>query len=127
VLEVAVIALRWLQYSGAVVLLGAPLFLLYSLRDGEGPNLDWARPALIVAALVVALGSLAALVAQTAVMTGSLSEAVNSPRCPPWSPARPWAWPWSFGRRLGRTVMVVVKPASRICAIQASQQARGRT
>lgn len=76
-LEVAVIALRWLQYSGAVVLLGAPLFLLYSFRGADGPNLGWARPTLILAALVVALGSLAALVAQTAVMAGSLSEAVK--------------------------------------------------
>ena len=76
-LEVAVIALRWLQYSGAVVLLGAPLFLLYSFKDAGGPTLVWARPTLIVAALVVALGSLAALVAQTAVMAGSLSEALK--------------------------------------------------
>jgi putative copper resistance protein D len=76
-IEVAVIALRWLQYSGAVVLLGVPLFLLYSFRGGDGPNLFWARPTLIVAATVVALGSLAALVAQTAVMAGSLSEALK--------------------------------------------------
>lgn len=76
-LEVAVIALRWLQYSGAVVLLGAPLFLLYSFRSADGPTLGWARPTLILAATVVALGSLAALVAQTAVMAGSLSEAVK--------------------------------------------------
>lgn len=76
-LEVAVIALRWLQYTGAVVLLGTPLFLLYSSRGADGPNLAWARPTLIVAALVVALGSLAALVAQTAMMAGSLSEAVK--------------------------------------------------
>lgn len=76
-LDLAVIALRWLQYSGAVVLLGAPLFLLYSFRDSVGPNLVWARPALIIAAGVVALGSLAALVAQTAVMAGSLSEALK--------------------------------------------------
>ena len=76
-LEVAVIALRWLQYGGAVVLLGAPLFLLYSCRGADGPNLGWARPTLILAAIVVALGSLAALVAQTAVMAGSLSEAVK--------------------------------------------------
>ncbi|MBO9502177.1 copper homeostasis membrane protein CopD [Brevundimonas sp. A19_0] len=74
-LEFAVIALRWLQYSGAVVLLGAPLFLLYSFKGTRDPNLAWARPTLIVAALVVTLGSLAALVAQTAVMAGSLSEA----------------------------------------------------
>jgi putative copper resistance protein D len=76
-LEVAVIVLRWLQYSGAVVLLGAPLFLLYSFKGGDGPNLGWARATLILAAIVVALGSLAALVAQTAVMAGSLSEAVK--------------------------------------------------
>lgn len=76
-LEVAVIALRWLQYSGAVVLLGAPLFLLYSFRGAGGPGLGWTRPTLILATIVVALGSLAALVAQTAVMAGSLSEAVK--------------------------------------------------
>lgn len=76
-LEVAVVALRWLQYSGAVVLLGAPLFLLHSFRKTDGPDLGWARPTLIVAAAVVALGALAALVAQTAVMAGSLSEAVK--------------------------------------------------
>jgi copper resistance protein D len=76
-LEVAVIVLRWLQYSGAVVLLGVPLFLLYSFRDDDRPNLAWTRPALIVAAFIVALGSLASLVAQTAVMAGSLAEAVK--------------------------------------------------
>lgn len=76
-LEVAVIALRWLQYSGTVVLLGAPLFLLYSFRGADGLDLGWTRPTLILAAIVVALGSLAALVAQTAVMAGSLSEAVK--------------------------------------------------
>ena len=76
-IEVAVIVLRWLQYSGAVVLLGLPLFLLYSFRGGDGPNLVWARSTLIFAATVVAVGSLAALVAQTAVMAGSLSEALK--------------------------------------------------
>ncbi len=76
-LEVAVIALRWLQYGGAVVLLGAPLFLLYSFRSADHPNLSWAPPTLALAAIVVVLGSLVALVAQTAVMAGSLSEAVK--------------------------------------------------
>lgn len=76
-LEAAVIALRWFQYSGAVVLLGTPLFLLYSFKGADGPNSAWARPTLMLAALVVALGSLAALVAQTAVMAGSLSEALK--------------------------------------------------
>ena len=72
-----VVALRWLQYSGAVVLLGAPAFLLYSFKGTDSPNLAWARPTLVVAAVVVALGSLAGLVAQTAVMAGSLGEAVK--------------------------------------------------
>jgi len=77
VLEVAVIALRWLQYGGGVVLLGAPLFLLYSFKYADAPNLEWSRPTLRLAAIIVALGSLAALVAQTAVMAGSLGEAVK--------------------------------------------------
>lgn len=76
-MEVAVVALRWLQYSGAVVLLGAPLFLLYAFRSSDGPSLSWARPTLILAAVFITLGSGAALVTQTAVMAGSLSEAVK--------------------------------------------------
>lgn len=76
-LDVAVIALRWLQYSGTVVLLGAPLFLLYSFGKAGGPNVTWARPALIAAAAIVAMGALAGLVAQTAVMAGSLTEALK--------------------------------------------------
>lgn len=76
-LDLAVIVLRWLQYSGAVVLLGAPLFLLLSFRPGDDPGLRWGRPLLIVAALVVAVASLVGLVAQTAIMAGSLSEAIK--------------------------------------------------
>ncbi|HWQ85726.1 copper homeostasis membrane protein CopD [Brevundimonas sp.] len=76
-MEVAVISLRWLQYVGAVVLLGAPLFLLHGFGGPDGPNLFRARAVLIVAAVAVALGSLAGLVAQTAVMAGSVSEAVR--------------------------------------------------
>lgn len=76
-LEITVVALRWLQYSGAVILLGAPLFLLFSFKGAESPYLAWARPTLIVAAIVVALGAVAGLVTQTAVMAGSLTEAVK--------------------------------------------------
>lgn len=76
-LDVAIILLRWLQYGGAVVLLGAPLFLIYSFGRGAAPNLAWARPALAAAAAVVALGAVAALIAQTAVMAGSLAEGIK--------------------------------------------------
>ena len=72
-----VIGLRWLQFGGAVVLLGTPLFLLYSLSRSNGLDAAWVRPTLVVAALTVALASLAALVVQTAVMAGSLGEAVK--------------------------------------------------
>jgi copper resistance protein D len=77
VLDLAVFALRWLQYVGAVVLMGVPLFLIYGLRSGDRPALNWARPVLVAAAVAVTLGSLAGLTAQTAVMAGSLSEAVK--------------------------------------------------
>lgn len=76
-LDLAVIALRWLQYVGAVVLMGVPLFLIYGFRGGDRPALNWARPVLVAAAVAVTLGSLAGLIAQTAVMAGSLSEAVK--------------------------------------------------
>lgn len=76
-LEAAVIGLRWLQFSGAVVLLGVPLFLFYGLRPPARPDVGWTKILLGLAALAVALGSVAALVAQTAVMAGSLSLAVE--------------------------------------------------
>jgi putative copper resistance protein D len=77
VLDLAVIALRWLQYVGAVLLMGVPLFLTYGLRSSDRPALNWTRPVLVGAAVAVTLGSLAGLIAQTAVMAGSLSEAVK--------------------------------------------------
>lgn len=76
-LDLAVIALRWLQYVGAVVLMGVPLFLIYGLRSADRLALNWLRPTLIAAAVVVTVGSLAGLFAQTAVMAGSLSEALK--------------------------------------------------
>lgn len=76
-LDLAVIALRWLQYVGAVVLMGVPLFLIYGLRSGDRPALNWARPVLVAAAVAVTLGSFAGLIAQTALMAGSLSEALK--------------------------------------------------
>ncbi|WP_291838550.1 copper homeostasis membrane protein CopD [Brevundimonas sp.] len=76
-LDVLVILLRLAQYGGAVVLLGTPLFLLYGLRGSDGLALAWPRPLLIAAAAVVALGSAAALAAQTAVMAGSITEGLK--------------------------------------------------
>lgn len=76
-LDGLVVLLRLLQYGGAVVLLGTPLFLLYGLRASDGVALGWSRPLLIGASAVVALGSVAALVAQTSVMAGSMAEGLK--------------------------------------------------
>ncbi|MBI2260875.1 MAG: copper homeostasis membrane protein CopD [Caulobacterales bacterium] len=76
-LDGLVILLRLLQYGGAVVLLGTPLFLLYGLRTSDGVALGWPRPLLIVASALVAVGSVAALGAQTSVMAGSIAEGLK--------------------------------------------------
>lgn len=81
-LDGLVVLLRLLQYGGAVVLLGTPLFLLYGLRASDAVALGWPRPLLIAASAVVALGSVAALVAQTSVMAGSITEGLKNPL--PW-------------------------------------------
>lgn len=76
-LDGLVILLRLLQYGGAVVLLGTTLFLLYGLRASDAAALGWPRPLLITASAVVALGSTAALAAQTCVMAGSVAEGLK--------------------------------------------------
>ena len=76
-LDGLVILLRLAQYGGAVVLLGTPLFLLYGLREPDGLALGWPRRLLIAASAVVAVTSTAALLAQTAVMAGSVAEGLK--------------------------------------------------
>ncbi len=76
-LDGLVILLRLAQYGGAVVLLGTPLFLLYGLRESDGLALGWPRRLLIAASAVVAVTSTAALLAQTAVMAGSVVEGLK--------------------------------------------------
>ena len=76
--EATVVALRWLQYGAAVVLLGTPLFLLYGFgRGSAAEDPISARRILAGAALAVAVFSLAGLIAQTAVMAGSIDEALK--------------------------------------------------
>lgn len=77
-IEAAIVALRWLQYGAAVALLGTPLFLLHGFGRGHGAaDPIGARRLLAAAALAVALLSLAGLIAQTAMMAGSLDEALK--------------------------------------------------
>lgn len=73
--EAAIIGLRWLQYAGAVILLGGPLFLLVSFRRDEAPRTAGFRTLTLIAAVTVAVASALALLAQTAMMAGSWGEA----------------------------------------------------
>lgn len=76
-IELAVIVLRALQYGAASLLLGLPAFLIYSRRAlGAAPQ-DWARRTVGAAAAAVAALAVLALVAQTAMMAGSLPEALQ--------------------------------------------------
>ncbi len=76
----ALIALRFAQYLGVATLFGASLFYLYAL-PAAGPaaaaRLGWPRRLLLAGALLTLVGASTGVVAQTAVMAGSLSEALK--------------------------------------------------
>lgn len=75
--DVWIVVLRGLQYAAGALLLGLPAFMLYS-QQAVGPlGLRWPRQVLIWAAATAAVAAPAALVAQTAMMAGSLSDAVK--------------------------------------------------
>jgi putative copper resistance protein D len=76
VFDLAVVLLRWVQMTGAMILFGSSLFFLYALPH-SGPAsaaaLRWPRPLLIVSALAVLMACVLGLLAQTivlAVITG---------------------------------------------------------
>jgi len=77
VLDAVVILLRLAQYAGAVVLVGTPLFLLYGLSASEAQALHWPRRLVFIASAILSVTSLIALVAQTAVMAGSITEGLK--------------------------------------------------
>lgn len=76
-IEAWIIGLRALQYGAAAMLFGLPAFLIYSGVSRPGVDLRWPRPALLWSAAIVALTAPAALVVHTAMMAGSLSEAIK--------------------------------------------------
>lgn len=78
-IEPAVILLRLVQYSAASVLMGSALFFVYALPaqgPGSAAELRWPKPLLLIAALLVVAGTLLGLVAQTAVLAGSINDAL---------------------------------------------------
>ena len=76
-IEAWVIGLRAVQYIAAALLFGLPAFLIYSARATRPLHLEWPRPALFWAAVVLAVAAPAALVAHTAMMAGSLSDVIK--------------------------------------------------
>lgn len=76
-LDVAVIALRLVQYIAGSILMGSALFLLYTLPN-RGSSVPWARPWLTGSAVVLAISAAAGLIAQTAVLAGSLDAALTA-------------------------------------------------
>lgn len=76
-LEFAVVFLRLAQYLGAMLLLGAPLFFAFRMPTSDAAVERWPRKTLLAAAFLTAIASLAALVLQTAVMAGSMAEALK--------------------------------------------------
>ncbi|HYC68006.1 copper homeostasis membrane protein CopD [Brevundimonas sp.] len=75
--EVLLIGLRVIQYAAAAMVLGVPAFMLYSHAAMAGVRPRWAEILTLSAAAVLLVATLAALVAQTAVMAGSMAEAVK--------------------------------------------------
>jgi len=74
VLELSVVALRWLQFAGATLLVGVALQRLYGPAVGTATQ---ARGLALIAAGAVATASMAGLLAQVAVMAGSASAGLD--------------------------------------------------
>ena len=78
--DVAVVLLRWVQMTGAMILFGSPLFFLYALPHrgpGSAAALRWPRPLLIISALAVFLACILGLLAQTIVLAGSMHDGLQ--------------------------------------------------
>lgn len=79
-METAVVVLRWVQYAASFVLTGGALFALYAL-PARGPAsaaaLAWPRRLLAGSAATLLLATALGLLAQTAVVAGSPSAALD--------------------------------------------------
>jgi putative copper resistance protein D len=80
VFDLAVVLLRWVQMTGAMVLFSSSLFFLYALPH-SGPSsagaLRWPRPLLIASALAVFGACVLGLLAQTIVLAGSMHDGLQ--------------------------------------------------
>ncbi len=69
---------RFLQYTGTLLLFGAPLFYLYGFPP-SAPARGWQRPLTLISAAVALLGTILWSVAETAAMSEEPVNAMNLP------------------------------------------------
>ncbi|MFW2346144.1 MAG: copper homeostasis membrane protein CopD [Brevundimonas mediterranea] len=77
-METAIIGLRFVQYGGAMLLFGLPLFHLLRIPSDSLAAAGAPRRLLAAAAALTLVSTLAALATQTAMMGGAWSEALRS-------------------------------------------------
>lgn len=81
VIEPAVVFLRLAQYIGAMILTGSSLFFLYALPlsgVASAAQVRWTRRLQVCAALLLAVAALLGIAAQSAVLSGSVSEGLKA-------------------------------------------------
>lgn len=76
-IDVAVIALRLVQYLTGSILLGSALFFVYALSRAR-PAQPWERPLFLTAAVGLALSAVLGLVAQAIALAGSIELGLAS-------------------------------------------------
>jgi putative copper resistance protein D len=79
--DVLVLVSRFMEYSGAMILFGSSLFLLYGrpiASDATASDLIWTKHLLIGAAIGIVVATAAGFIAQTATLAGSFG-AVSDP------------------------------------------------
>ncbi len=100
---------RLLQYAGATILGGAPLFCLYALPGAEGRAFSrraWPRAAFALASLLVLIGGVVALGLETADMSGAPGDAYRPEAI--WTVVRSTAFGHGMGARLALSAPCLV-------------------
>ena len=74
-IEIALVASRWMQFAPAAILCGAPAFYLYGLPSGATGDAVWLRRLLLGATFVGVIAACLMLLAESAEMSGDGASA----------------------------------------------------
>lgn len=77
-IEIALVASRWMQFAAAAVLCGVPAFYVYGLRRAAAVDVAWVRRLLLGATLVGVIAACLMLLAETAEMSGDAASAFKA-------------------------------------------------